>query len=101
MAAALVVLKKAAIVDLNKGNLDKAVEKLQKLVRISVASGSTDVISTVPLWLLLGEAYVSIFGPFNSLNYLLFRSKKEIIRLQFEFFEMFSTSNQMCLRVYK
>jgi hypothetical protein len=59
--AAFVALKRAAVLDLNKGNLDKAVEKLQKLVRIIVASGnaSSELISSFPIWLLLGEAYVS------------------------------------------
>lgn len=58
--ASLAVLKKAAVTDLNKGNLDKAVERLQKLVRISGTTGdSEEAISTIPLWLLLGEAYVS------------------------------------------
>ncbi|KAI6228999.1 hypothetical protein M3Y99_01158500 [Aphelenchoides fujianensis] len=51
-------LKKAAIADINRGLLDKAVEKLQKSVRISASKGAAaDSSSTVPLWALLAEAY--------------------------------------------
>jgi hypothetical protein len=80
MSVVLASLKKAAVLDLKKGNLDKAVEKvsyleqktlrfiefiicfnlqLQKLVRISSAGGSSDdAAASIPLWLLLGESYV-------------------------------------------
>lgn len=57
-ASALFTLKKSAVVDINKGNLDKAVEKLQKLVRIAESKKSGgDSLATVPLWSLLSEAY--------------------------------------------
>ena len=56
--SALFALKKSAVSDINKGNLDKAVEKLQKLVRIAESKKSEgDTLATVPLWALLSEAY--------------------------------------------
>ncbi|KAI6218113.1 hypothetical protein M3Y95_01185900 [Aphelenchoides besseyi] len=54
----MLALKKAAVQDINRGNLDKAVEKLQKLVRISASKGTAaDAAVTVPVWSLLAEAY--------------------------------------------
>ncbi|CAD5206198.1 unnamed protein product [Bursaphelenchus okinawaensis] len=56
--AAVAALKKAAVLDINKGNLEKAVLKLQKLLQVCKArKEDTASRSTIPLWSMLGEAY--------------------------------------------
>ncbi|CAD5208931.1 unnamed protein product [Bursaphelenchus xylophilus] len=55
---AVSALKKAAILDINKGHLDKAVVKLQKLLQVCKARKEDAASkSTIPLWSMLGEAY--------------------------------------------
>ncbi|KAI6182281.1 hypothetical protein M3Y97_00363100 [Aphelenchoides bicaudatus] len=71
MAGMLLALKKAAILDLKNGNLDKAVEKLQKLVRISNVAGLSEATSTVPLWLILGETYKQKFNYLSAVRVFL------------------------------
>lgn len=48
-------LRTAALLEIIRGKLDQAIEKLQKLTRVSTSTESTK--ETNALWFFLGEAY--------------------------------------------